>query len=422
MAKIKINTKLYDLCPEDGCTIVDEKYYEHIKSNILTWTTDGYVMIMLKQNGGGYKSMMLHRYIMSVLEKKDIPESYVVHHINSLRYDNTVKNLEIATYSLNNAAIKREKTSSITKYKGLHFSKGVNKWVAQITYNYRTYHLGFFNSDYDAAYQHDMHHYAIHRTTIGSNNLLDDDNKKRIDENPTDFLPVAKYDDRELPKYVVQLPSGSYRVRFRAHKVDKVFQELNDATQFIEEFTKNLEKLKNDEILAKPIVRNEDGIPIIPVVKTKDNTIYYAFVDEADYYNIVKQKWCLDKDGYATSNNVMMHRLIMGCQPRDRSTIDHINRNRLDNRKSMNLRFATGSLNARNKSKREGCSSKYTGVYWKVDRDKWEAYITINGRRKHIGYFDVEEDARDAYNEVYKEIESTDQLHYSKLVNRKIPI
>ena len=96
----------------------------------------------------------------------------------------------------------------------------------------------------------------------------------------------------------------------------------------------------------------------------------------------------------------------MGCKSQDGSIIDHINRNRLDNQKSVNLRFASDSFNARNTSKKEGCSSKYVGVYWRKDKNKWEAYITINCRRKHLGYFDVEEDARDAYLEAYKELES----------------
>lgn len=78
--------------------------------------------------------------------------------------------------------------------------------------------------------------------------------------------------------------------------------------------------------------------------------------------------------------------------------IDHINHKRTDNR-WVNLRVCTRSQNLRNALKRPGCSSKHKGVSWFKGRDKWEAYIDFDGRRKKLGYFDNERDAAVAYNE-----------------------
>lgn len=36
---------------------------------------------------------------------------------------------------------------------------------------------------------------------------------------------------------------------------------------------------------------------------------------------------------------------------------------------------------------------KAKGVCWKKDKRKWQAYININGKRKHLGYFSTEKDA-----------------------------
>lgn len=33
------------------------------------------------------------------------------------------------------------------------------------------------------------------------------------------------------------------------------------------------------------------------------------------------------------------------------------------------------------------------GVYWNASRQKWEAYITLNGKRRHIGRFTEKEEA-----------------------------
>jgi hypothetical protein len=35
----------------------------------------------------------------------------------------------------------------------------------------------------------------------------------------------------------------------------------------------------------------------------------------------------------------------------------------------------------------------YTGVYWKEEIQKWGAYATFMDKRRHLGYFEVREDA-----------------------------
>jgi hypothetical protein len=42
-------------------------------------------------------------------------------------------------------------------------------------------------------------------------------------------------------------------------------------------------------------------------------------------------------------------------------------------------------------------SSKYRGVNWKKIRNTWVAEITCNGKRHHLGYFEDEEEAARAY-------------------------
>ncbi len=42
-------------------------------------------------------------------------------------------------------------------------------------------------------------------------------------------------------------------------------------------------------------------------------------------------------------------------------------------------------------------TSEYIGVSWEPRRKKWRAHITIDGRMHHLGYFDLKEDAHQAY-------------------------
>jgi len=89
-----------------------------------------------------------------------------------------------------------------------------------------------------------------------------------------------------------------------------------------------------------------------------------------------------------------MHRLLLGTLPGLEP--DHINGDGCDNRR-CNLRFCTHSQNIMNKRKRLGCSSIYKGVSWRKARRKWAAYIRVDGRLKHLGYFGDESEAARAY-------------------------
>ena len=96
----------------------------------------------------------------------------------------------------------------------------------------------------------------------------------------------------------------------------------------------------------------------------------------------------------------MMHRKIMGAE--GEILVDHINHNGLDNRK-VNLRFATYSQNNSNTRMRKNPgASKYKGVQWSKQRNKWTAIIRYNKKRKFLGYYTDERKAAKAYNEAAK--------------------
>lgn len=67
------------------------------------------------------------------------------------------------------------------------------------------------------------------------------------------------------------------------------------------------------------------------------------------------------------------------------NVVDHINRNRFDNRYS-NLRITTHQENARNRTIRKGTKSGITGV-WK-EGDRWRATISDNDRKSIYKQFD----------------------------------
>lgn len=66
--------------------------------------------------------------------------------------------------------------------------------------------------------------------------------------------------------------------------------------------------------------------------------------------------------------------------------IDHINRNRSDNRWE-NLRLATAKQNRENLSTRSDNTSGFRGVAWCRFRQKWHAQICHNGKTINLGRF-----------------------------------
>ena len=74
--------------------------------------------------------------------------------------------------------------------------------------------------------------------------------------------------------------------------------------------------------------------------------------------------------------------------------INHINFNRIDN--SLNNLEITTSRENLNRSHIKS-SSKYVGVCWDRQRNKWRSRIIINGKSKHLGHFKDELEASEAY-------------------------
>ena len=141
--------------------------------------------------------------------------------------------------------------------------------------------------------------------------------------------------------------------------------------------------------------------PILYILHEKENYVEGRFrngksflIDYEDFEKISDYFWTCSND-YAikSENRQPMHRFILGISNEDRYKIevDHVNRNRLDNRKK-NLRIVTRQENMYNKSEYKNNTSGVKGVKWNKDRRKWQVQINHNKKRIHLGlYSDFEE-------------------------------
>ena len=138
----------------------------------------------------------------------------------------------------------------------------------------------------------------------------------------------------------------------------------------------------------------------------------FAIVDDADYEELSKYKWFAWRnqcgDFYAVRNfllknkkqyRIYMHRQILRLGQGDSRQVDHLNRSTLNNCRS-NIRICTHPQNTRNRKHLSNTSSQFKGVTWNKQIKKWGAQITINGKNKHLGYWNMEKVAALAYDMV----------------------
>ena len=105
--------------------------------------TGTYLHVNLKR-----KTIQVHQLVaMTFLGHIPCGYKLVVDHINDIRTDNRVENLQIVTARFNTCKT-RGKYSS--KYKGVSFEKRNSKWRARIEVNGRTINLGYFNCELSA--------------------------------------------------------------------------------------------------------------------------------------------------------------------------------------------------------------------------------------------------------------------------------
>lgn len=129
------------------------------------------------------------------------------------------------------------------------------------------------------------------------------------------------------------------------------------------------------------------------------NTNSIFMVDSNDIDIVSKYCWYENNYGYAITRvgktrQILLHRLIMfGVDGGEASTkVDHINRNRLDCRRS-NLRTCADAENALNRSVSSRNKSGVTGVIWRPNEGKWQAYICQGRKSSSLGYYKNKNDA-----------------------------
>lgn len=130
---------------------------------------------------------------------------------------------------------------------------------------------------------------------------------------------------------------------------------------------------------------------------TTNKGIQFYF-DIEDYEKVSQHTWRVNNNGYLVANIwidekrkvIEMHRYLFKVQ--EGLYIDHINRNKLDNR-SCNLRYITPSSNGFNADMQGNNTSGKVGVSYNKQNNNWVAHIGYNFQHIYLGSYIRFEDA-----------------------------
>lgn len=120
-----------------------------------------------------------------------------------------------------------------------------------------------------------------------------------------------------------------------------------------------------------------------------------VLLDVGDLEVVSAHQWHIDTLGYPRTYSeglmVRLHRLLFPSIP-DGYVVDHINRNKLDNRRK-NLRIVTQKENNQNIPLRSNNTSGVYGVFFDKRAKRWRSQISRDGKTTHVGVFDCFDDA-----------------------------
>lgn len=153
--------------------------------------------------------------------------------------------------------------------------------------------------------------------------------------------------------------------------------------------------------MAAPIIKKV-------AVSGKKGAGKYFIVDSSDYTSVSQYRWhlrgsylCRKETINGVATIIYLHKSLLNV-PKE-GTVDHINRDPLDNRR-CNLRACTPQQNAANKRLHSNNTSGFKGVWWNKQRRKWTSTLRSGGKRYYLGYFTDPIEAAKAYDKVAKEI------------------
>jgi len=144
--EVSINGELRKELKESSKKVL-KRDYRYMEGSI---GSEGYKVTSIFNDEGVKKNMKLHTLVaMAFLGyKPDGTTKIVCDHINNIKTDNRLSNLQLIGNRENSS---KDKKGGSSKFTGVNWDKRLSKWRAQISVNGKKEHLGLFKYELEAA-------------------------------------------------------------------------------------------------------------------------------------------------------------------------------------------------------------------------------------------------------------------------------
>ncbi len=191
--------------------------YHGTSERILKQSKDrkGYLMVCLKNKGIIQKRFRVHQLVaMAFLGHTPCGHKIVVDHINDVKSDNRLSNLQLISSRENS---NKNRGIIANDFIGVYFDKNLNKWRASITFKKRCFYLGGYNEKIDA---HNAYQKALKDINDGVD--LGTIYLKRVKLSQYKGVSYSKKDNiwkaRYKSKYI-----GCFKTELQAYKATKTY-------------------------------------------------------------------------------------------------------------------------------------------------------------------------------------------------------
>ena len=355
-----------------GIAIVSSNDYQMLSGYSWYLNEKGYV----KGDVNG-KKVRMHRLIMGATDEEE-----KVDHKNGIRHDNRRENLVVTDRFGNaqNQNIHADKESS--SYFGVFFNKTSKKFVVECVINKIRYQMGSFINEIDAAEKFDLfivHENLTHKRLnfpekyeeyLKREYVRPKKTEKRQKSNP--YIGVSKNGN----KFVSRVTFNNKRVNILtsenplecARAFDQFIVDNNIPNKKL-----NFPELHSDYIANFTIKTFCEDVDETTVKLLINNHLDKNILLDRDDYNKVKYYATHIREGYVIicidDKSPKLSRFLEGVSD-PKIFVDHKDSDPFNN-KRCNLRISNVELNAHNRSKQEGTSSKFIGVTFDKSRNNW---------------------------------------------------
>lgn len=319
----------------------------------------------------------LEQMMHCLLLGRPLEAGEVIDHIDGNGLNNTRSNLRFASRTLNSQN-KKKKAGTSSRYYGVHRSTW--GWAAR----HAESSLGYYDTEEKAAYAYDV---FITEKFAG---------KGKINgiTKPESYVPYVKRQLTCASRGVRIVQDGRIYASYwdkttRSHVPLGYFATEKDASNAYEAFRAKVEEEEERAWATQPILRNADGVAVIPVTVKGVKNAEQALVDDDLWHFFMKRTWHLDDKGYVSALRTRMHTEVLKVSKGE--IVDH-RKKRLDNRRSSLMR---GTYGTNNHNRAGNTNTGYKGVYHK--RPSWRTEITYKKQLYRLGYYNSPQIAAYAY-------------------------